>query len=389
MNELIKNIFSVKKSKSYIDYEKYHKGNIFGITKVSRLEKMHSNFIAWLLNANSSHGLHTYAVQQLIMCLELIKGKPDNMDAQLDLNVIRESYLDDFIIDTDIEMEKDNVDICILAKTKANKTLPILIENKVNSDENNNQTEKYYEYGENRFGKKTLYYNPIYILLYPEYNKIKQSSDKYLRMTYQEMVDFVIEPAFYKSRDNETKNNIKTYLQCLSYQDDNEKGDKYMAISAEEKKILDSFLKENKNLLCAVLDELNVDVDNSAFEEVKTIIRDYSTYLFDNNEYNKRRLVLAVIKKYVDDKNPSTFKELEKAFPWEIHGSESRGVIKLESEVSEKDKGIGSPQKRYFVEDPIILTSGERVLVTTEWGVGNIGKFIKAATEKGYTIEQV
>lgn len=51
MNELTKVIFEITKSKPYIDYCTYHKGNLFGITGVSRDEKMHSNFIAWLLNS--------------------------------------------------------------------------------------------------------------------------------------------------------------------------------------------------------------------------------------------------------------------------------------------------------------------------------------------------
>ena len=58
-NMLVENILQIKNSESYINYYKYHKGNIFGITKTSRLEHMHSNFIGWIFDSkmNSSLGI--------------------------------------------------------------------------------------------------------------------------------------------------------------------------------------------------------------------------------------------------------------------------------------------------------------------------------------------
>ena len=45
--------------------------------------------------------------------------------------------------------------------------------------------------------------------------------------------------------------------------------------------------------------------------------------------------------------------------------------------VSDKDKGIGpDSHRRYFIDDPIKLISSEKVLVCTEWGIGNIKPFI-------------
>ena len=386
MSELTKNIFDIKKSKSYSDYNKYHVGNILGITKVSRWELMHSNFIAWLFNTSGSHSLHTFPLLQLIIGIEFLKDKPDNVKARVDMDVIRKFYDHDFLISAEVEREIEHIDIHILVKTKE-KILPILIENKVDSKENGkhgDQTNQYFEWGEEQYKDKNKYYSPIYLFLLPEYNsKVIQKNENYLRITYQELVDYVIEPSLYMCGDGESQNNIKIYLQCLSYQSDNEKGEYSMAISSEEKKILDDFIKENKNLLCSVLRELDDEVDSSALEKITKSVRDYSTYSFDGNEYTKARLVLAVVKKYVAEKNPASYADLTSVFMDHIQGS--KGVVKREGNVTDKDKGIGG-QKRYFVDDPIVLSSGETILVCSQWDADNIGKLIDVAKKVGYSI---
>jgi hypothetical protein len=98
--------------------------------------------------------------------------------------------------------------------------------------------------------------------------------------------------------------------------------------------------------------------------------------------------VLAVVKQYVKDNPNTTFADLEKIFPDKLQGS--YGVVKLESSVSDSDRGIGG-KKRYFVKsiDVIKLSaSNERVLVSGEWGIGNINRFIANAESLGYKIEK-
>lgn len=123
-------------------------------------------------------------------------------------------------------------------------------------------------------------------------------------------------------------------------------------------------------------------------ERKEPITKDFSKYMFNGRTYGKSRLVLAVVKQYVEDCHPTTFEKLELAFPGDLQGS--LGVVKLIDSVSDKYKGIGGV-KRYFVkEDEIIrLESGEIVLVCTQWGT-NIDGFIKHITRvTGYRIEKV
>lgn len=123
-------------------------------------------------------------------------------------------------------------------------------------------------------------------------------------------------------------------------------------------------------------------------ERKEPITKDFSKYIFNGETFVKRRLVLAVVRQYVEDYRPTAFDELKEAFPDHLQGS--LGVVKLIDEVSDKYKGIGGA-KRYFVnENEIIrLPSGERAIVCTEWGAHETEKFVGHVMAKfNYNIEK-
>jgi hypothetical protein len=221
--------------------------------------------------------------------------------------------------------------------------------------------------------------------LYPEYNATQQTAKEYIRMTYQNLVDYVLDPSLAKCGDAVSVANYRSYLQCLSFQSDNEKGDHTMAISEEEKKILSDFLAKNKDLLCAVIEEL--DVDPAAKAAVKTGIK--YQYLFDGNTYGVGPLALAVVKKFMLDHPTATFADLQTAFPDKLMDGKY-GVVKLSSTVSDKHKGIGTTSpKRYFVDDAVITGSGEEVLVCSQWKKELMPQFIENADKLGYSIKPI
>lgn len=396
MSDLIRNIFQIKKSKSYIDYNNYHKGNIFGITKMSRRELMHSNFIAWALNPESSHGLGFYPLYQLVHSLNVVQTNENNIDARKILPSLMYDFCnEDFIISATIVREspvpvgsnRKYIDILIEITTK-DKILPIIIENKVESQENGenkNQTQVYYDWAEKMYADRDRYYEPIYVFLYPDYNATKQSASAYIRMTYQDLVDNILDPSMAQCGDIVSINNYKTYLQCLSFQTDNEKGEDTMAISSEERRILNDFVSQNRDLLCAVINEL--PVDDVAKSAITNGIR--YQYRFAGNVYGVGPLVLAVVKKYVKDHPGCDFAELQTAFPKKLRGAD--GVIQLARSVSDKDKGKTGGKKRYFVgaDEVITLTNGDKILVSNQWTKEKMPAFIKNATTLGYDIVQI
>ena len=132
----------------------------------------------------------------------------------------------------------------------------------------------------------------------------------------------------------------------------------------------------------------NKDYKKIKVERKEPIIKDFSKYLFNGKTYGKSKLVLAVLQQYVLDYHPTTYDELEKAFPSALQGS--LGVVRCIEDVSDKYKGNGGV-KRYFIkEDEVIhLSSGEIVIVCTQWGINNTIQFINHVKQYGYEIKQI
>lgn len=156
--------------------------------------------------------------------------------------------------------------------------------------------------------------------------------------------------------------------------------------------------EKNRNLLNvrAALNIFGKFMRGAEYEKVKVPrdtnqSKDFSKYLFEGNTYGKSRLVLAIVKQYVEDYQPSTFEELEEAFPSSLQGS--LGVVKRIEDVSDKYKGEGKGNvKRYFIkeDETIRLSSGEQIIVCTQFGATNTKDFVDHAVNKlGYTIEKV
>lgn len=110
-----------------------------------------------------------------------------------------------------------------------------------------------------------------------------------------------------------------------------------------------------------------VVTDTYFIERVKN--KDYTKYIFNGQKYGKNRLVLAVIKDYVE-KNPTiTFSQLKSKFPDHL---QSRETFTTETEAKEKR------DRRNFIEpDELITLADETIAVSTQWGILNINPFIE------------
>ena len=195
---------------------------------------------------------------------------------------------------------------------------------------------------------------------------------------------------------------IENYLRCLSNSTINnatgKKEGRIMAFIGKEKELLEKFHEKNKDLFDAVLTMLAND-ENLSPEDRKSMKlalnvsdnRDYSKYMFEGKTYGKGKLVLAVVQKYVADNPTVTFEDLKKTFPDMLQGS--KGVVRLFDSVSPEDRGENGAIKRYYVnptEEIIPLASGEKVLISDQWGAGNIEKFIdNAINNLNFDIQKV
>lgn len=112
--------------------------------------------------------------------------------------------------------------------------------------------------------------------------------------------------------------------------------------------------------------------------------RDRSQYRFNDRPYNKRCLVLAVVKQHINNKPLITFAELENDFPKNIQGS--RGVFCLAREAQEIYEN--TDRKRHFIKPSELIKIQDAIIaVSSEWGIGNINKFVSRAKELSFEIK--
>jgi len=112
--------------------------------------------------------------------------------------------------------------------------------------------------------------------------------------------------------------------------------------------------------------------------------KDYSKYNLDGKFVGgKGQLVLAVVKAYVKKHPNITMKEINDVFRGLL--SEKLGFVDTYDNAKTKFRGQ-KKEKRHFLKYPIILSNGQKIVVSTEWGKSNIPNFITRATELGFTI---
>lgn len=121
------------------------------------------------------------------------------------------------------------------------------------------------------------------------------------------------------------------------------------------------------------------------------------SYILNGREVRyKNKLVLEVVKKYVNDNPTKTYEELKLIFNDKIQGS--IGVIKNTSDYEQWT--MRNNTKRFFINEPISLNDGNTIYVCTEWGSsyknnsgdlieGNFEKFVELSIELGFTIEEI
>lgn len=131
--------------------------------------------------------------------------------------------------------------------------------------------------------------------------------------------------------------------------------------------------------------------DNNVYVVTDTFFRnvshrfDMTKYEFNGRVYGKNRLVLACIKKYVEDHPALTFSALEKAFPRKLQGS--RGCF----DTVDTAQGIlaRSGHRRHFLRPEELVELGDaKIAVCDQWGIGNISRFLEAAQNLGFKIKK-
>lgn len=414
--DIRKAIVQLFNSKEYHELKLYYdfKG-IFDILGIMRNENVHSNFLAWILSPDQKHGLGNYPLRKflemIVMSLfdcQYAKGRTNLFPDDLIDYIITGNYeIDDVKVEREKVIDKNKrIDIfielsLIIDNEESEATdLKIILENKVYSREHSEQTVQYYKWATENLKENSelvfLYLSPISNIELQELSEQQCQCKEYIQINYQYLVNYVLEPCKMQQLSPEASSLIDNYLRCLSYpsidEDSIKNGGLVMAVNERERKLLLDFWEGNKPLLLAMLNVLKDDesIDEQERENMDNMIstiynkssRDYSNYLFNGNKYAKRRLVLAVITEYVTSKKV-TFEELKNIFSDNIQGS--TGVIHTLEYVQNRDP------RRFFMKYDEILTTSDNVkfVVSNQWGIENIERFIKVARDQGFDITRV
>ena len=407
-----KNIIRMINSDTYQELKAYFSyKSIFSILGVMRSENVHSNFIAWLLNTEESHGLGTYPLQKFLEMLVIADSNADYAvtplfpDDLVDI-IISGNYE---ITSSEVVREKvvtgGRIDIFMdinLTTQEKEISLKVILENKVYSKEHSDQTQCYYDWAKNEFSSHSnvvfVYLTPLSMNSLQSLNEQECSCKNYIQINYQYLVEYVLEPCRKQEVSQYTATLIDNYLRNLSFPSlesengiaDKNFGGMVMAVSEKERKLLLDFWENNKPLLLATLNVLKDDDDideeerNTMQNTINVISKksskDYTQYEFMGSKYSKCRLVFTIINRYIE-RNPSTFADIQSVFADDLQGSS--GVIRGIEDIKDRT--------RYFTKPQEILksTDGIELAVCNQWGTGNIGNFIQKAKKLGFDIKEV
>lgn len=377
----------------------YYSKSFSEILRVSRREISHSSFIGWLLNKAESHNLGDFPIRKFIDII--LKFSDDKLKSNT--SIYNSFVTEDYEIErVNVEREKAvkkvgrldiYVELTLLISDKK-QNVKLIIENKVESKENNDQTNSYYNYY-NSISRENeiviyIYLTPISTLELIELEEPECNCKEFIQINYQSIVDYLIEPALNQNISGQTRNILKEYLKSLSQPSideeiDGHKQELIMALGTEERNLLSSFWNKNEKLILAALyaissdPEQEEDTRNNVKEALTSLSsgKDYTKYIFNGNKYGKNRLVLAVVKDYVNNNPTITYEELQVVFPNSLQGIET---FTTETEAKQK-----KDRRNFIKKNELITLSNATIAVSTQWGIVNIEPFINHC--KGMNID--
>ena len=132
--------------------------------------------------------------------------------------------------------------------------------------------------------------------------------------------------------------------------------------------------------------QIKIKQQSEERREARESSKDFTRYLFNGTAYNKRKLVLAVIKDWAAKHSSNSLSQLLVAFPQETRRG---GMFVPTSEAKEiyQRQGIA---RHFLGEDEIIqFSDSTQYAISNQWGKGNIEKFIIQVKKLGYEIEEI
>jgi hypothetical protein len=226
-----------------------NKPNIFHALRIGHYEIRHSNFLAWLLDPNESHGLGDLFLKRFLR-ETLISPK-----VKVSLIDIEEMNTDL----TNVKREFLNFDILIELKE-----IIVVIENKIHSTERNNQLKRYYETANIEFKGKPMAF--VYLTVGGD----SPSNDEYIAFSYEQIESILNEltTVFSESLNPSTKVYLNDYLHLIknSIMKNGDINDLSKKIYRNHKALLDTLFSYRQDSITYLRTFFDNQVKNSGWE---------------------------------------------------------------------------------------------------------------------------
>jgi hypothetical protein len=396
------------KFKNDSDFQKlenlYYSKSFSEILGVSRREISHSRFLAWLLGNFESHNLGEFTIKKFLdIILKFSNDDLKSRHSDLFNSFATEDYLiERLLIKPEYSIKNvGRIDIYIellLSIAGINKNIKIVIENKVESKENNDQTNNYYNFFSSTENKDNIVIY-IYLTSIPTLELIELTEPQckckaFIQINYQSIVDYLIEPALNQNISTRTENILTEYLHSLSQpsideETDGHKQELIMALGNEERKLLSSFWQKNQKLILASLyaissdPEQEKDTRDNIREALDSLSSDKDRSTF-NIKYN------GILFKEKFKKSDIGLQTVQLLNAHDLINNETIDFLKQDKSCSflllkKKEDFTDTEIKysKYRTNDlPELIFNGEEFYVARNWGIGNIYKLIDKFSEK-------
>ena len=369
---------------------KINQNSILDIYGIARSETHHSKFLAWLFNPNESHNTGELALRKLLN-IAVRRGLEQNNQSKdflwvkkrvltsaslsststSNVQVLTESYVEA----QGKKGAKGRIDILIQNVELGTESINIVIENKIYSNEHDEQTTTYFEGINKKFPDQKnifLYLTPKSNWELPIKNGPSCTCKDFIEINYQDILTEVLTSILEEPISSATRIAIEDYIHCITSPSIHSKNYNSMATDKETNEMLKKFWDANEDLIRAAIYAFASSEDEDSKDEINnlkealdsyTISRDYTQYRINGQgTYSKNALVKETVTRIIEK------------------GGDVMGTLKnLDAKCTIR---LLQTEDHYKKKQAFKLDyNGGSIYITNQWRIGNISSFINAVNE--------
>ena len=368
---------------------KINQNSILDIYGIARSETHHSKFLAWLFNPNESHNTGELALRKLLN-IAVRRGneqKNQSKDFQWFKNTVLTSATHSSTSASNVQVltesyveaqgkkgAKGRIDILIQNVELGTEPINIVIENKIYSNEHDEQTTTYFE----GINKKHPKQKNIFLYLTPKSNWEMPKEDgpsctckDFIEINYQDILTEVLTSILEEPISSATRIAIEDYIHCITSPSIHSKNYNSMSTDKETDELLKKFWDTNEELILAAINAFATSGEKKykgVSEAQKAIAefvdnKDYTQYRINGQgAYSKNALVKEIVTRIIKK------------------GGDFMGTLKnLDAKCAIR---LLQTEDHYEKKRAVKLDyNGGSIYITNQWRIGNISSFIDAVNE--------